>query len=247
MIIAANWKAYVESAAKAKALFASAKRLALKPGIEIILAPPAPLLGLLVADSKSKVAFAAQDISDSTGGAATGETTAALLSGMGVKFAILGHSERRAMGETDAIVASKVGHALAQGLIPIVCIGERERDADAHYLHGLRAQITSVYEPLSPKERMRIVVAYEPIWAIGKNASEAITSHDLQEMVLYIRKVLTDYLPGRSSEKINILYGGSVEAGNAPELAGGSNISGFLVGHASVDVATFTALVKAVS
>ncbi|MDB5245154.1 MAG: triosephosphate isomerase [Parcubacteria group bacterium] len=247
MIIAANWKAYVESVAKAKALLVSAKRAAVKPGIEIILAPPAPLLGLLVADNKSKVAFASQDISDTTGGAATGETTAALLSGMGVTYTILGHSERRAMGETDTVVASKVGHALAQGLTPIVCIGERERDAEAHYLQGLRTQIGAVYEPLSPKERMRIVIAYEPIWAIGKDASEAINAHDLQEMVLYIRKVLGDYLPGRASEATKILYGGSVEPGNARELAGGSDINGFLVGHASVDAATFTALVKAVS
>ncbi len=247
MIIAANWKAYVESTAKAKALFASAKRAAVKPGIEIILAPPAPLLGLLVADNKSKVVFASQDISDTTGGAATGETTAALLSGMGVQYAILGHSERRAMGETDAVVASKVGHALAQGLTPIVCIGERERDADARYLHTLRTQIAAVYEPLSPKERMRVVIAYEPIWAIGKDASEAITPHDLHEMILYIRKVLGDYLPGRASEATKILYGGSVEPENARDLAGGSDISGFLVGHASVDVTTFTALVKAVS
>ncbi|MDB5189950.1 MAG: triosephosphate isomerase [Parcubacteria group bacterium] len=247
MIIAANWKAYVESVAKAKALFASAKRAAVKPGIEIILAPPAPLLGLLVADNKSKVAFAAQDISDTTGGAATGETTAALLSGMGVTYTILGHSERRAMGETDAVVASKVGHALAQGLTPIVCIGERERDPEAHYLQGLRTQIGAVYEPLSPKERMRVVIAYEPIWAIGKDASEAITPHDLQEMVLYIRKVLGDYLPGRASEATKILYGGSVEPGNARELAGGSDINGFLIGHATADVATFTALIKAVS
>jgi triosephosphate isomerase len=247
MIIAANWKAYVESTVKAKALFISAKRLATKPGVEIILAPPAPLLGLLVAGNKSKVAFASQDISDSTGGAATGEITAALLSSMGVTFSILGHSERRAMGETDEVVASKVGHALAQGLTPIVCIGERERDPEAHYLQNLCSQLTAIYTPLSPKERMRVIIAYEPIWAIGKDASESITPHDLQEMVLYIRKILSNYLPGRSSEATKILYGGSVEPGNARALGGGSDISGFLVGHASVDVATFTALVKAVS
>ncbi|CAN5764252.1 triose-phosphate isomerase [soil metagenome] len=247
MIIAANWKAYVESTTKAKALFTSAKKLSIKTDVEIILAPPAPLLGLLVTDNKSSVTFASQDISDTTGGAATGETTAALLSGMGVKYVIVGHSERRAMGETDAIVASKVGHALAQGLTPIVCIGERERDAEAHYLQGLRAQIAATYEPLSTQERMQVVIAYEPIWAIGKDASEAITPHDLQEMVLYIRKVLGDYLPGRASEATKILYGGSVEPGNARELAGGSDINGFLVGHSSVDVATFTALVKAIA
>lgn len=253
MMLVANWKAYVTQPTLAKALVASARRLASKNkekgACSIVLAPPAPFLGMLMrADGKKDaIAFAAQNISDSTGGAATGETTAALLSELGVSYAILGHSERRAMGESDELVASKVQHALAQALIPIVCIGERERDPSAEYLHFLRTQIAAVFEPLSQKERMRIILAYEPIWAIGKSAAESITPNDLHEMVLYVRKVLAEYLPGRAAQSVAILYGGSVEPGNIRDLAAGSEVQGFLIGHASVDVASFTELVKELS
>lgn len=247
MIIACNWKAYVETESKAKKLFTTAKKLALSKVHEIIIAPPAPFLGLLAAGNRSKVAFAAQDVSQSLGGATTGEITAATLSNAGATYAIIGHSERRALGDTDADVLAKVQHALAHGLTPIVCVGERERDADAEYLAPLRAQIDSVFMPLSAKERLSVVIAYEPIWAIGKTADEAITPSDLTEMVLYLRKVLGNHLPGRGATKVPILYGGSVEPGNARMLAAASAIDGFLIGRASVDEKALSALVKAVS
>lgn len=250
MMIVANWKAYVEQTAKAKALMAAAKRVAAKGAVKVVIAPPAPYLGLFATGklpTKNSVILATQDVSDSTGGAATGEVTSILLSEMGVSYAIIGHSERRAMGESDELVFSKVQHALAHGISPIVCIGERERDSEAHYLHFLRKQIASVYAPLDQKDRMRIVLAYEPIWAIGKSAAESITPHDLQEMILYIRKVLGEYLSGESASAAIILYGGSVEPENIRALAGGGELGGFLIGHASVDVATFTALAKAIS
>ncbi len=246
MLIVANWKAYVQSPVKAKQLVASAKRLATHADTEIVLAAPAPYLGLLAPGNRSRVAFAAQDLSVSTGGAATGEITAALLSGLGVTYAILGHSERRALGETDEIVSEKVRHALANKITPIVCVGEKERDIDAKYLTTLRAQIAAVFSPLSQKERMQTVIAYEPIWAIGKTAAEAITPSDLSEMILYIRKVLGDYIPGKGVSKVRIIYGGSVEPSNARALASGTGIDGFLPGHSSVDSDMFTALVKAV-
>ncbi|MDB5237587.1 MAG: Triosephosphate isomerase [Parcubacteria group bacterium] len=247
MMIAANWKAYVETPQKAKALLAGAKRLAGIKGFEIVLAPPAPYLGLLSSGNRSKVAFAAQDISDSTGGAATGEVTAAAAASVGAKYAIVGHSERRVRGETDAIVLSKTQHALAHGLRPILCIGEHERDTDARYLQFIRAQLNAVFSALTPQERMQVVIAYEPIWAIGRTAEDAITPDDLAEMVLYIRKVLGDHMPGEASQRVKVLYGGSVEPGNARSLANGSGIDGFLVGHASTNVQDFKALVREVS
>ncbi len=245
MLIVGNWKAYVQSSEKAKKIFAAAKRVGGHAGVQVVIAPPAPYLGMLAVGNRSKVEFASQDVSLSTGGAATGELTAAALADAGASYAILGHSERRAMGESDEMIAEKVRHALANRLKPILCIGEKERDQDARYLSGLRAQIAAVFAPLSQKERMQTVIAYEPIWAIGKTAAEAITPADLGEMVLYIRKVLSEYLPGRGAEKATILYGGSIEPGNARELASGTGVDGFLVGHASVDADTFSRLVKA--
>jgi triosephosphate isomerase len=162
----------------------------------------------------------------------------------GASYCIVGHSERRVNGDTNAIVFEKVKLALAGDLIPIVCIGETERDPDARYLQHLRGQIASALEPFSPKERTRVIFAYEPTWAINKTADEAITPHDLAEMVLYIRKILALYLPGKNAGRTTILYGGSAEPENARLLAAGSRVDGFLVGHASVIPDTFSALVK---
>lgn len=244
MLIVANWKAYVEDLAKAKKLFALAKRLANTTGTTIVLAPPAPLLGALAARNKSRVAFSAQDVSRTTGGALTGEITAQAYAASGATYAIIGHSERRAVGDTDALVAEKLAHALAHGLTPILCVGERERDGEGRYLAIVREELTLAIESLAEKERAEVIVAYEPLWAIGKTAAAAIGSNDLSEMVLYIRKVLAELLPGKSSARSLVLYGGSVEPDNIRDLAASSGVDGFLVGHASVDPHMFSLLVK---
>ena len=247
MLIVGNWKAYVETAAKAKALFAGVKRLRAKGGAEVVAAPSFPHLGLLapVKPSKTGSGLASQDVSVTVGGAETGEVAAGLLRDLGVEYIIVGHSERRARGESDAVVLEKIQHVLAHGITPILCIGEAHRDEDAQYLKQVRAQLSVILEGLSAKERLALVIAYEPIWAIG--AAEPITAEDLGEMVLYIRKVLADFMPGRANQKVRILYGGSVAPENARSLAAGTGIDGFLVGRASTDAAAFTALVKAVS
>lgn len=247
MLIVANWKAYVETRDEAKKLLASAKRLSKIRRVKIVLAPSFPHLGLLAPGNRSKVKFAAQDISTTTVGPATGEVSGALLRNLGVEYVIVGHSERRAQGETDAVVLEKVKRALVNGLTPILCIGEKERDKDAHYLSFLKQQLHAVFGPLSPRESLSVIVAYEPVWAIGKHAADAESSQDLSEMVLYIRKILGQYLPGKSAQKAIILYGGSAEPANARGLAGGSGIDGFLVGHASVDPGMFPALVKSLA
>lgn len=249
MLIVGNWKAYVESRTKARALHASAKRLAAKGVHEIVIAPPFPYLGMLAPQKPQQggAALGAQDVSITVGGAETGEVAAGLLKELSVAYVITGHSERRARGEDDDMVTEKARHALAHGMTPIVCVGERERDSEAQYLKHIRQQVSAVFGALTPKERLATVIAYEPLWAIGKSGAEAITPADLSEMVLYIRKVLADFMPGRANQKVRILYGGSVAPENIRGLAAGSGVDGFLVGRASTDVVTFSALVKAVS
>ncbi len=244
MLIVANWKAYVEELAKAKKLFATSKRLVRATGSHIVLAPPAPLLGALAVRNKSAVAFAAQDVSITTGGAFTGEATAQAYAAAGATYAILGHSERRSAGDTDALIITKLSHALAHGLTPILCVGERERDGEGRYLALVREELTVAIESLAQKERVKVIIAYEPLWAIGTTAEHSIGLKDLSEMVLYIRKVLAELMPGKSSSRSLILYGGSVERDNARDLAASSGIDGFLIGHASVDPHAFTLLVK---
>ncbi|MDE1965912.1 MAG: triose-phosphate isomerase [Patescibacteria group bacterium] len=247
MIIAANWKAYVEDADKAKKLVALAKRLAAKTKVELVLAPPAPFLGLIASGNRSKVSFAAQDVSVTLGGAYTGEATAQMYAALGARYALVGHSERRAAGDTNATVAEKLAHAVAQGLTPILCVGERERDPAADYLQFIREELVSALSQLSQKERLNTVIAYEPIWAIGKSATDAADSAEIQEMTLFIRKVLAEIMPGKAASRASILYGGSVEPANIRDIAGGTGVDGFLVGHASVAPDTFSALITALA
>ena len=244
MLIIANWKAYVDDLKKAKKLFAVGKNLARTTKSDIVLAPPAPLLGALAIRNRSKVAFSAQDISVTTGGAKTGETTAGAYAQAGATYTIVGHSERRAAGDTDSVVAEKLVRAIAHELIPVLCVGEHERDGEGRYLAFIREELTAALTTLAPKERARAIVAYEPLWAIGKTAEAAINPNDLAEMVLYIRKVLAELLPGKSSAHSLVLYGGSVEPENIRSLAASSSVDGFLIGHASVDPAIFAQLVK---
>ena len=244
MLIIANWKAYVEDLAKAKKLLSVSKRLARTAGARIVLAPPAPLLGALAAGNTSDVAFSAQDVSATTGGAKTGEVTAGAYAATGATYTILGHSERRAMGDTDSSIVEKLTRAFAYDLIPVLCVGEHERDGEGRYLSVVREEITAALAPFTPKERARVIVAYEPLWAIGKTAALAIEAHDLAEMVLYIRKVLAELLSGKDTSRALVLYGGSVEPGNIRALAAGSSVDGFLIGRASVDPVIFAQLVK---
>lgn len=243
MFIVANWKAYVEDMGKAKKLFAVSKKLA-RSGFDIVIAPPAPLFGALSSGNKSKVSFAAQDVSSTTGGAKTGEDTAPAYAAAGATYAIVGHSERRTLGDSDATVAEKLTRALAHGLTPILCVGEHERDAEGRYLSFIREELTSALSALSPKDRSSVIVAYEPLWAIGKTAAFAISPNDLHEMTLYIRKVLSEFPSARGTAHFKVLYGGSVEPDNIRSLADGSRVDGFLIGHASVDPKSFSLLVK---
>ncbi len=247
MLIVANWKAYIDSSAQAAKLFATAKTLALFKGTQIVLAPSFVHLGLLSKGNRSKVAFAAQDISIANMGALTGEVTGQMIRETGALYAIIGHSERRARGEDNDIVLEKVQQALSCGLTPILCVGEAERDEDGHYLNFIRTELHAVFSVLNPKERAKVVIAYEPIWAIGKSAAEAITPTDLNEMIRYIRKVLREYMPEAASKKVQVLYGGSIDATNIKELQEAAPIDGFLIGRASTDPKTFRLLVKAVS
>jgi triosephosphate isomerase len=246
MIIVANWKAYVEEAARAKKLATLAKRLASETKVHIILAPAAPQIGLLAPKNRSNVDFASQDISATIGGPHTAEITAPMIASLGATYTIIGHSDRRAAGDTREIIAQKISHALTHELTPILCVGEKERDTEGQYLAELRADIVSALETLEPKDKAKAIITYEPVWAINRGA-DAIGVTDLSEMVLYIRKVLAELSTAKTSAKTTVLYGGSTEPENIRDLAGGSGVDGFLVGHASVDPALFAALVRAIA
>lgn len=247
--IVANWKMNPNTVSRALTLARSVARHAARArGTRVILCPPTLfLLPIANALAGRKCAVGAQDVSlKEKVGPHTGEVSAGLFYGAGARYALIGHSERRALGETDEIVSWKLVNALDGGLTPIVCVGERERDAGGLYLHTLADEITHSLKNVSGARVQRIIIVYEPIWAIGKTASAALTSHDVHHSVLFVRKTLASLFSRKIAEAIPILYGGSVEPENASALVREGNADGLLVGHASLDAHTFSAIIASV-
>ncbi len=193
----------------------------------------------------TKIGVAAQNCADKVSGAYTGEVSAAMVASTGAKYVILGHSERRAYyGETDAILKEKVLLALANGLTPIFCVGEvlEEREANKQD-EVVKSQIENALFNLSAEEFGKIVIAYEPVWAIG--TGKTATSAQAQEMHAFIRGVLTAKYGEEVAGETSILYGGSANAGNAKELFANPDVDGGLIGGASLGVDKFMPIIEA--
>ena len=194
--------------------------------------------------SGSAVALGAQNMHAADSGAYTGEISAGMLNAVGCKYVILGHSERRQyFGETDAGVNEKVTKALAAGLVPIVCVGESldEREAGREE-EVVRAQTQGALAGIEISSGADIVMAYEPVWAIG--TGKTASPEQAQDMHAFIRGLLADQFGGLSSD-IAILYGGSMKPGNAAELVSKPDVNGGLIGGASLKAADFAAIVRA--
>jgi triosephosphate isomerase len=199
----------------------------------------------------SAIKTSAQSVSVFETGAHTGEVGAQMVKSFGVSYSIVGHSERRAQGETDEMVRAQLGHAAAAGLTPILCIGESERDAAGAYLAVVAGQLREALKSF-PANKVgaktsttpKLVIAYEPVWAIGKSAAEAMKPSDVREMSIFIKKTLAEHFDRTAALKVPILYGGSVEPSNAGSLIEEGDINGFLVGHASTEVDSFVEILK---
>jgi triosephosphate isomerase len=168
-----------------------------------------------------------------------------MLKDLGVTYVIIGHSERREMGETDEQVNKKLHSVLKEGLTPVVCIGEKKRDQWGRYLGQVESQIRKACAGISKAKLEQLVIAYEPIWAIG--TGDTATSADVHEMKIFIQKVLTDIFGRGPAHKVRILYGGSVNAKNAAELMQEGMADGFLVGGASLRAEEFVGVIKEAS
>jgi triosephosphate isomerase len=187
----------------------------------------------------TRVAVGAQNMYHEPSGAYTGETSAAMLRDVGAKFVILGHSERRhILGETDADVNKKTRAALAEGLVPIVCVGELLEEREAGQTGDvIRRQFHGSLADVSAQEIQRSVIAYEPVWAIG--TGKVATPEQAEQVHADLRSLLVERYNERVAGSVRILYGGSVKPGNAGELLGQPNIDGALVGGASLKVDDF--------
>jgi triosephosphate isomerase len=170
-----------------------------------------------------------------------------MLKSLGVSHVIVGHSERRAMGETDEAVNQKATLLLKEKLTPIICVGEKKRsDSGAHFEY-VEAQLHRAFSGVAKAQVSRAVVAYEPVWAIssGDGRGQTATTADIREMKLFIQRVLADRYSRTTGMAVRVLYGGSVNADNAEELAREADVDGFLVGGASRKPADFLAIITA--
>ena len=191
----------------------------------------------------SAVALGAQDLSAHDEGAYTGEVSAAMLRDAGARYTIVGHSERRAYhGEDDAVVHAKLARALAGGLVPILCVGEKEAERLAGQAENVvLRQLAADLEGLEPASADALVIAYEPVWAIG--TGRTATADDAQQMGAAIRRALAERF-GDVAVSMRVLYGGSMNPGNAGELLAREDVDGGLVGGASLDVEQLLAIVE---
>jgi len=242
-ILIANWKNYPNSLPEAKALVKElSKKKALLSKTALFIAPPAPYYDLV---SHSFAKLASQDLFPFDKGSHTGAVSIEVLKSFGVKLAILGHSERRALGETSENVSAKVKAALKAGITPLVCVGEKIKDNDGEHFEFLREEIKASLIGVSKKDVEKIFLSYEPVWAIGKSYKDAMTPEEVTQTIIFIKKILSDLYGRSTAENIPILYGGSVEPKNARALMT-SGVKGFLVGHASLNAKSFSGIVEAI-
>jgi len=240
-LVVGNWKMNGDRATNAALLSALlAERLG---DVEVSVCVPAPYLGqvstLLAA---SPIAWGAQDCSSHDSGAYTGEVSAAMLAEFGCRHVIVGHSERRALhAESDLLVAEKARAALRHGLVPIVCVGETLAEREAGATEDVVARQLAAVTSLLGADTDRIVVAYEPVWAIGTGRTASPEQADAVHS--FLRDRLAEASAG--SGAVRILYGGSVKADNAAQLFGRPHIDGGLIGGASLKAADFAAICRA--
>lgn len=232
-IIAGNWKMN-KTPAQAVELIKELIPLVQNPEVDVVFCPPFVSLAAAIEATKgTNIEIGAQNMYYEESGAYTGEVAPAMLTEMGVKYVIIGHSERREyFAETDETVNKKVLKALEHNLIPIICCGETLKQRDQGITIDLvRTQIKIALQNVSPEDVKKVVIAYEPIWAIG--TGRTATSEQAEEVCAAIRAVVAE-LYGPVAEEVRVQYGGSVNAKNAAELFSMPNIDGGLVGGASL-------------
>jgi triosephosphate isomerase len=245
-IVAGNWKmnkSWPEAKALAEAL---AERAAQIPAdVQVIIAPPSIYAQGIQSLVPSSIAVSTQNCSQHDSGAYTGEISAGMLHSMQVNYCIIGHSERRQYyGETNEIIRAKVDACLRHEVTPIFCCGEllAERNAGEHF-STVATQVKDALFNLSAEEIAKVVIAYEPVWAIGTGVTAS--NDQAEEMHAYIRSILADYYTADLANDISILYGGSVNAANAAELFACANVDGGLVGGASLKADDFMTIIQA--
>lgn len=244
-LMAGNWKMYKTSTEGAAFVRQLAERLGALDDRDVVVAPPfTGLYEAVRAAAGTCLSVSAQDVFWEAEGAYTGEVAPGMLADLGVKAAIIGHSERRQyFGETDETVSKKVRAALDQGLLPIMCLGETEAEREGALTERvLSTQVPAGLASVRPEEAGSVAIAYEPIWAIG--TGKTATPEIAQEAVAFVRAQVAAALGAEAAQAVRILYGGSVKPDNIDELMAQSDIDGVLVGGASLKLDSFARIVQ---
>ncbi len=246
--IAGNWKMYKTEAEAELYVQALLPLLAAVSGVDVGICVPFTDLRAMVDSARgSRVEVYAQNMHAEPEGAYTGEISPPMLAETGARGVVLGHSERRALfGETDRALALKLPAALSAGLQPILCVGESEAErAAGDTERKLRQQVREDLAGLADEQLPEVAIAYEPIWAIG--TGQTATPEQAQEAVAFVRALIADRAGAELSERVRILYGGSVNPDNASALLALPDVDGALVGGASLQADTFASIVQAAS
>jgi triosephosphate isomerase len=243
-LIAGNWKMH-KTAAEARAFIDDLlSRLNGREGVDVAVCPPFTALAATVERAGGGISVLAQNMHHDHSGAFTGEVAPPMLTELAVDGVVLGHSERREhFGETDRALAAKVPAALEAALLPVLCVGETDDEREAgETQRKLRQQVQEDLARIPADRLAEVVIAYEPIWAIG--TGRVATPEQAQEAISFVRALVGDRSPDQA-ERMRILYGGSVTPDNAPELLELPDVDGALVGGASLDAESFAAIVAA--
>lgn len=243
-IIIGNWKMNPLSSKEAEKLFDNmAKGMPKTKKTEVVICPPFVFLERMKKISK-KITLGAQDAFYGDTGAFTGEISSEMLSLVGVKYVILGHSERRELGEKESDINKKIKSALSSQISPILCVGEKERDAEHNYFNYVKNELEEGLAGVSKNLISKIIIAYEPIWAISSTPSRRdATPEDSMEMAIFIRKIISDKF-GKDAYGTRIIYGGSVGVKNAGEFLSNGGVDGLLLGKTSLGSEKFLEVVK---
>ncbi len=241
-IIIGNWKMNPASLKEAEKILKNISNSLSVKKSKVVVCPPYVFLEKISKVSK-KINLGAQDVYPNNLGLPTGEISIEMLSNLKTKYVILGHSERRSRGEDNLFINKKVKTVLSAFLVPVLCVGENERDEEHSYLGFVKKQLEECLEGI-PKDLVgSIIIAYEPVWAIGKNAKREAEPEEFEEMSIFIKKVLSDKFGSKNIEGINIIYGGSVNPKNALSFVK-AGADGLLVGRDSLNPEKFLEIIK---
>ncbi len=247
--VIANWKMNPGTLADATRLVAEAKKTTARAAyVQTIICPPAIFLsGLTSLMSGNRTVLGAQNCHYERSGPYTGEVSPSQIMSLSVNYVILGHSERRAMGESNELIGKKVAAALKEGLQVVLCVGESERDEEGMYLNIVKTQIEEVVGTIPRRYFLNLLVAYEPVWAISSHATGTESPEDMLQMGIFIRKTLANVCGKDLAAKLPVLYGGSVDERTARDFIVHGGADGVLVGKASLFVDSLIPLIKSVN